>query len=228
MIEYDLIRSDRRTISLQITPEGRVLVRAPRRCAKGFIDRFVLEKENWIHVHQKRVLAALEDREEFRLKDGGSLMFCGEPYRVILTRERRLSLDLQNKTLTLQDQPISQLTPGVRRMYQRGGLPWIEQRLKYWAEIMRITYGKVNISTAVRRWGSCSVNGDIHISWLLLFAPPKAIDYVLIHELCHRVEFNHSPAFWALVARYMPDYQEQKQVLRSLHSQLFSQGWSTK
>ena len=228
MMEYDVVRSNRRTISLEITPEGRVLVRAPRNCARSYIDRFVQEKSHWIQVHQARVLEAQACRNGFRLQDGDSMMFCGSPYRVILTEQRRLSLDLEQKTLTLPDLPVDQLVPGVQRIYKRAGLPWIEQRLAHWAERMQITYGRVTISSAVRRWGSCSSKGDIHISWLLLFAPEKAMDYVLIHELCHRVEFNHSRAFWALVGRYMPDYPAQKQTLRQLYQQLSCQGWIAK
>ena len=228
LTDYQLIRSNRKTISLQITEAGEVLVRAPRRCPRSYIDSFVQSKERWIMQHRAQVQASLETRQEFRLKPGDSLGFCGEEYRVQLTKERRCSLDLEQKVITLPDTPVQDIRQIVERLYRRGGLPWVEERLRYWAGKMGVTYGKVNLSSAVRRWASCSANGNIHVSWLLLFAPMEAIDYVLVHELCHRVEFNHSPAFWRLVAQYQPDYPAQKQVLRQLHQRLYAQGWIQK
>ena len=226
LIPYELIRSDRKTISLRINEAGGVLVRAPKRCPRSYIDQFVQSKSAWIQSRQEQVQAALATRQEFQLKTGDTLLFCGRPFRVQLTEERRGSLDLEQETITLPNIPVSELSPLVQRLYRRGGLCWVTERLGYWAAQMNVTFGKVNLSSAVRRWASCSANGDIHVSWLLLFAPPDAIDYVLVHELCHRVEFNHSPAFWRLVAQYQPDYAAQKIVLKQLHGQLFAQGWS--
>ena len=226
LIPYELVRSNRKTISLRITDEGTVLVRAPKRCPRSYIDSFVRSKEDWIQSHRAQVQAALAARQDFRLHGGDMLLFCGREYRVQLTEERRGSLDMEAGTITLPNVPVRELAPMVERLYRRGGLPWVTERLTYWAERMNVTFGKVNLSSAVRRWASCSANGNIHVSWLLLFAPPDAIDYVLVHELCHRVEFNHSPAFWRLVAQYQPDYAAQKIVLKQLHGQLFAQGWS--
>ena len=228
LIPYQLVRSSRKTISLQITDAGTVLVRAPKRCPRSYIDQFVQSKEGWIQSRLAQVQNALATRQDFRLKNGDILMFCGRKFHVQLTTARRGSLDLEQGTITLPDAPVTEIAPMVERLYRRGGLEWVTERLTYWAAQMNVTFGKVNLSSAVRRWASCSANGNIHVSWLLLFAPADAIDYVLIHELCHRVEFNHSPAFWQLVAQYMPDYPVQKNVLRQLHARLYAQGWSKK
>ena len=228
LIPYQLVRSSRKTISLQITDAGTVLVRAPKRCPRSYIDQFVQSKEDWIQSRLAQVQNALATRQDFRLKNGDILLFCGREFHVQLTAERRGSLDLEQGTITLPDAPVTEIAPMVERLYRRGGLEWVTDRLAYWADQMNVTFGKVNLSSAVRRWASCSANGNIHVSWLLLFAPADAIDYVLIHELCHRVEFNHSPAFWRLVAQYKPDYPVQKNVLRQLHARLYAQGWSKK
>lgn len=228
MISYELIRSKRKTVSIRITPEGNVQVRAPLRCPRSYIDQFVREKQDWILSHQAEVRTALAQRSQWRIRAGDTLMFCGEPYEVVLTGQRRGSLDMQAHILVLPDAAVDEVMGLVERLYRRGGLPWIQERLAYWAGIMQVTYGTVSLSSAMRRWGSCSSNGNIHISWLLLFAPQRAIDYVLVHELCHRIEFNHSRAFWAQVARYMPDYVAQKKALAALQQQLFVQGWSKK
>lgn len=228
LIPYQLVRSSRKTISLQISEAGEVLVRAPKRCPRSYIDQFVQSKEHWIMTRLAQVQGALATRQDFRLRSGDILLFCGAEFRVQLTEQRRGSLDLEQHTITLPDAPVTELAPMVERLYRRGGLQWVEQRLQFWAEQMGVTFGMVNLSSAVRRWASCSANGNIHVSWLLLFAPLDAIDYVLVHELCHRVEFNHSPAFWRLVAQYKPDYPAQKAVLQQLHQRLYAQGWSKK
>lgn len=228
MILYELIRSKRKTISIQITPEGSVQVRAPMRCPRSYIDQFVRQKQDWITAHQKQVHSALAQRSRWQIRDGDTLMFCGAPYKVALTAQRRGSLDMEQHILVLPEAPVNEAMAMVERLYRRGGLPWIQKRLAHWAGIMQVTYGTVSLSSAVRRWGSCSSGGNIRISWRLLFAPQRAIDYVLVHELCHRIEFNHSPAFWAQVARYMPDYAVQKKSLAALQQQLFTQGWSKK
>ena len=113
LIPYELIRSDRKTISLRITEAGGVLVRAPKRCPRSYIDQFVQSKSAWIQSRQEQVQAALATRQEFRLKTGDILLFCGRPFRVQLTEERLGSLDLEQETITLPNIPVSELSPLV-------------------------------------------------------------------------------------------------------------------
>lgn len=228
LIPYELIRSDRKTISLRITEAGGVLVRAPKRCPRSYIDQFVQSKSAWIQSRQEQVQAALTTRQEFRLKTGDILLFCGRPFRVQLTEERRGSLDLERKPLRFPTYRFRSFRRWCSGFTVAAAFTGSRSGSVTGRRQMNVTFGKVNLSSAVRRWASCSANGDIHVSWLLLFAPAEAIDYVLIHELCHRVEFNHSPAFWRMVARYKPDYPEQKQVLQQLHERLYAQGWRQK
>lgn len=224
-MDYTLIRTNRKTLALQIDAQGQLIVRAPKRCPRRYIDDFVCSKEKWITEYQYRMLSVQNQREIYRPKNGDQLCFCGEIYRIIVIPGFKASLDMEQKTLTLPDLPMEKLAPLVRRLFQRAGLEWAVQRLAHWGSEMNIQYGKVNISSAVHRWGSCSANGNIHISYMLLMAPLEAIDYVMIHELAHRRHFNHSPEFWQLVARYAPDYQHSKQILRQLQERLYSQGW---
>jgi hypothetical protein len=213
---------------MEITPEGKLLVRAPKRCSRAYIDTFVASKSDWVEKHLPRVQAQVQARQHFYLKTGDTLSFCGETLRVVVNHVNMARLDLARREITLPDLPVTELRATVEKLYRRGGLPFIQERLDYWAKQMDISYGKVSLSGAIRRWGSCSYQGDIRISWMLLFASPEAIDYVLVHELAHRREFNHSARFWAVVETYLPDWQQRRQQLRQLQAQLFSQGWSAK
>ena len=88
------------------------------------------------------------------------------------------------------------------------------------AKKLGITYGRISLRKQKTRWGSCSAKGNLNFNCLLALAPPEVQDYVIIHELCHRKELNHSPAFWALVAQAMPEYQQCRRWLKAEGSQL--------
>ena len=83
-----------------------------------------------------------------------------------------------------------------------------------YARKMDVTYGRITIREQKTRWGSCTSEGNLNFNWRLIFAPEKVLDYVVVHELAHRKEMNHSARFWALVASILPDYTEQKSWLR--------------
>lgn len=87
-------------------------------------------------------------------------------------------------------------------------------RAEFFAPQVGVTYTKISVRDQKTRWGSCSSAGSLNFNFRLLLAPPEVLDYVVVHELCHRKEMNHSPAFWAQVARVLPDYQERKTWLK--------------
>lgn len=228
MIAYRLVRSSRKTLYMQLTQQGELVVRAPKRCPKSYIDQFVQSKEPWIRENLKKIQVEISARQQFRPAHMGTIAFCGIELRVIPCAGNTITLDLAKKEICLPDLSVEELRPGLAKVYKQAGRPYLEQRLNHWAEIMGISYGQLKLNSALRRWGSCTREGNINITWFLLFAPEKAIDYVLVHELCHRRQFNHSKAFWALVEQYMPDYQKQKAALLAVQQRLVKEGWSVK
>lgn len=91
---------------------------------------------------------------------------------------------------------------------------YLPQRVRYYAEKMSVSYGRITIRNQRTRWGSCSRKGNLNFNCLLMLMPEAVIDYVVVHELCHRIEMNHSKRFWDQVARVLPDYRSQKDWLR--------------
>ena len=166
---YQLIRSDRKTLSLQLTPQGELIVRAPRRMKKAEIDAFILSKADWVAKHREKLSQA--------------------PAQPQFTHEE---ID------ALADQALA----------------LIPERVAYYAKILGVTYGRITIRNQHSRWGSCSSAGNLNFNCLLMLAPPEVLDYVVVHELCHRKEMNHSPAFWAQVEKVLPDYKERKKWLK--------------
>lgn len=166
-LQYKVIRSNRKTVGIQILPDGEILVRAPYLLSESEIEKVVSDKEGWIKKHLPR----------------------------------------QRETLP----PFSEAQ--VREMAQKA-LEVIPQRVAYFAPLVGVTYGKITIRNQRTRWGSCSSKGNLNFNCLLMLAPMDVVDYVVVHELCHRKEMNHSPKFWAQVERILPNYKCSKLWLK--------------
>lgn len=176
-----IIRSSRRTLSLQVKNDGRVLVRAPYRASLRDITAFVQKNRAWLEKHLQKV------REE------------------------------QASNALAADSPLTM--DEIRDLADRA-LRVIPARAAHFAPLVGVTYGRITIRNQKTRWGSCSGKGNLNFNCLLMLAPPEVLDYVVVHELCHRKQMNHSPAFWAEVARVIPDYKEHVQWLKTEGSRL--------
>ena len=165
-IEYHLIRSDRRSIGIEVDREGKVTVRAPYSCEKKRIDRFLLEKENWI-------------RQKVKLQ----------------------------KENAMKRQEKREMPEAEKKYYRNLAREVLGARTGYYPRKMGVTYGRISIREQKTRWGSCSSVGNLNYNWKLVLMPEHVMDYVVIHELAHRKEMNHSARFYAVVAQQMPDYK---------------------
>ena len=104
--------------------------------------------------------------------------------------------------------------PALEVQYRKEARRRITERAAYFAEKMGVDYGRIAIKAAKTRWGSCSAQGNLNFHWKLILMPPAILDYVVVHELAHRIEMNHSPRFWAQVERILPDYRERRRWLK--------------
>lgn len=171
MEQFEIIRSKRRTIAIEIQKDLRIVVRAPLGMQDAEIQRFVMEKQHWIEKHLQ--IASMRRAEK----------------EALLTAEEIHALT----TAALQDIP---------------------QRVAKFAPIIGVTVGRVTIRHQKSRWGSCSAKGNLNFNCLLMLCPERVRDYVVVHELCHRKELNHSPAFWAQVESVLPEYRAQSRWLK--------------
>lgn len=168
-----IIRSNRKTMAIEIKPDLSVIVRVPMRTTDRQIRRFLAEKEDWIRTH----LDQMRKRNEAR----PALEACSmEEVRAMADEAMRI----------------------------------IPPKVAVYAKKIGVTYGRVTIRNQKTRWGSCSSKGNLNFNCYLMRAPEEILDYVIVHELCHRLEMNHSPAFWAHVEAALPDYKERRAWLR--------------
>lgn len=177
-MNYQLIRSRRKTLSIQIQADGRVIVRAPLRMPKYQIEKFLTEKQDWIDSHVQKI-------------------------------KLKRAQEAANPIPALTDDQLSQLTARAKIVFH--------ERVSHFAPLTGphgVTYGRITIRHQHTRWGSCSSRGNLNFNCLLLLAPPEVLDYVVVHELCHRIHLNHSAEFWAEVERVMPDYRRRDRWLK--------------
>lgn len=111
-------------------------------------------------------------------------------------------------------QPISKYSNDDYYMYKEKALSLVKTKVDYFSEANGFTYNKINIKNQKTRWGSCSKKGNLNFNYKILFLPENVSDYIVVHELCHLKEFNHSKRFWKLVSSIMPNYNEVKRELK--------------
>lgn len=172
-VPYTLKMSARaKRLRLAIYCDGAFVVTAPRGIGEGMIEKFILQKSQWI----------MEKIEYFKSISGVVFVRKGSKREYTECKERALTL--------------------------------AEERLEYFNTFYNFKYNKVNIKNQKTRWGSCSGKGNLNFNYKIALLPPHLADYIIVHELCHLKEFNHSRKFWALVAETIPDYIELRKELK--------------
>lgn len=161
----EVFRSMRKTLEVEVSSDGRIIVRAPARLTEAEIEDFILSKA---------------DRLEKYLRESAK-------------RRKELS---SLKPFTAEE---------INKMADRA-LKIIPERVRYYAPLIGVTYGKITIRNQKTRWGSCSAKGNLSFNCLLTAMPPEVLDSVVVHELCHLKQMNHSKDFYSEVYRVFPAY----------------------
>ena len=175
-VEITVIRSNRKTMAIQVNSDLTVTVRAPMRTSSKEIERILQEKESWIRESMNKL------------------------------REKKALYEAE------KTEPLSYAE--IRKLADKA-LEYIPGRVAYFSKQVGVNYGRITIRNQKTRWGSCSSKGNLNFNCLLMLTPPEVIDYVVVHELCHRKEMNLSKAFWNEIAKILPDYKRQVQWLRN-------------
>ena len=216
-IEYTLIQTVRSNVLFQALPEGVVRVYAPKWMKLRDIDQMVRERAARLLEMGEAVDRKLnEDRRNHPVTDGSKILIEGVPHVIRLNQGAKSFGSVENGALNLT-LPNPADDPSVRGLIRATlsarALERIRERVDHFAPRLGVHPGRIAIREQKTRWGSCSSKDNLNFNWKLIMAPPQVLDYVVIHELCHLIEFNHSPRFWALVERQMPDYGAWKKWL---------------
>ena len=218
-IEYTLIQAVRQDVLFQALPEAGIRVYAPKAMRLRDIDQMVRERAEQLLEMQREVNQRLEaHRQAHRLTDGSAILIEGRRHILRLRQGQRRTGRASDGEylLTLPDPEDGEaVRAALKSTLSVLALKRIRERLEYYIPRVGRAPGRIAIRDQKSRWGSCSQKSNVNFNWKLIMAPPEALDYVVVHELCHLYEFNHSPRFWQLVARQMPDYEVWKKWLKS-------------
>jgi predicted metal-dependent hydrolase len=208
-----LIRSRRKTIGLQITNDARLIVRAPLFTSEDLIHRLLSRKESWI----KAKLDYFKQRQEKviirKFIPGEEFLFLGRSYPLVVVEDLPKAVAMDN-ALMISPVVLGNARDHIENWYKAKALEHITQRVDYFAQLSGLKYRTITINSAATRWGSCGYKDTLNFTWRLIMAPERVVDYVVIHELMHLKQKNHSRKFWAEVARMMPDYKQEDRWLK--------------
>lgn len=216
-LEYTLIRSSRKTLALNIDRDGRLIVRAPYSLSVGRIEQFIGEKADWIEKHTAAANLRTEQKNELLSVPPKELPLFGRLCPVINEKPYGYT---DGAFYLPEGMTLESLVPYLHKLYTRIAKETLIPRVHTLSEQTGLTVTAVKINSAKTRWGSCSASGSVNLSHRLIAADPKLIDYVIIHELCHRVHMDHSPEFHKLVESFLPDHRERERALREVSRQL--------
>jgi predicted metal-dependent hydrolase len=214
-IKIDLIvRSRRRTFSIEIARDGRLIVRAPQRASARAIREVVEGKRRWIERKQAQVRERYAEVQPKRFVEGESFMYLGEAYPLSLDGRNGVPIQFDGNRFVLSDEYVANARNVFAAWYRERAREHLARRTEQYSAAAGIGCGGVRITSARRRWGSCTGKGNLCFTWRLVMAPPDVIDYVVVHELAHIKHPNHSSMFWTEVASIMPDFQSRRRWLR--------------
>ena len=211
-IHYKLIRSRRKSLTLIVSSEEGLVVRAPLSLPESEIRRFIRHKENWI---RKKIREVVERRPQPKIYENGTpILYLGKGYPLCYTDKNDGEKISISDKLYVSDTWSERIRELLKAWYIYQGNQIIPRRVKELSETHGFRPKTIKVTKAERRWGSCSSKGGLCFSWRLMMAPPEVIDYVIIHELVHLKIRDHSRRFWDLVTSIDTDYKRKRKWLR--------------
>jgi len=214
-----LIRSKRRTYLLEISPDGELIVRVPKRLSRQAVERVVAQKAAWIIKHQTK---AREQIKAIRIRNftpGETLPLLGREYPIQSVPTGRKAAEFKEQAFRLKEN-AKDPQKALEKCYREKACEIFTQRLQLYAQALGFQYRQIRISGARKRWGSCSSRGCISLAWRLLAAPLEIVDYVAVHELLHLKIKNHSPKFWQELEKIYPGAHQARKWLRENQGKL--------
>jgi predicted metal-dependent hydrolase len=224
---YSLRRSERAKNTRIVVKPGKIEVVAPLKVSERRIKAFVEAQQDWIRAAVKRIadkVQAVPDLAPAHYADGATIPFQGRqiPLHIKPTTAKTVRAQLHDDTTFIVYLPTSVARQQSSELIRLALTSWMKHQARLAATMLIEKHAPrsglfprcLRIKTQKSRWGSCGPQNDINLNWLLMLAPPDALEYVVVHELCHIKHKNHSRDFWQLVAEHLPDYQRQRHWLK--------------
>lgn len=216
-MRYEITRSNRKTIALKILPSGELEVVVPMETSDDTIENIISRKKFWLYktVNKTKEKASKALKKEFI--SGELFWYLGRRYRLDITQCEHRGLKFFHNKFVLNVDDKEGAEALFKEFYRQKAKEKLEAQVKKYAKQMGVKYKEFKILDMKKRWGSCTNEGNIILNFQLIKAPMYVIDYVIVHELAHLIEYNHSPRFWNIVKTQISDYEEHKKWLGNLN-----------
>jgi len=212
MITPQIIRSKRKTLSLSINENADLVVRAPHRASYDEIQKFISEKSVWIDNKQRLIKARLEDNlNQF---SSAQCLYLGSLYPLKIDNSNVEPISFNGQMFTITNFNRERINLPLKSWYKKRFIEVALPRLSYFSDKYKLKVNQVRVKEQKTLWGSCSSKNNINLNYLLIMAPMKVIDYVIVHELVHTIHKNHSAKFWQKVETIMPNYKDARNWLK--------------
>lgn len=216
-----IIRTKRKTLSLQINENGELIVRVPKFVSDSIIQKFIVKNKDWIDRKVNEVINKKSQLKIYTFSDGEEFLFLGKKLKLkfiqldYLKRKQETSVIISDEYLLIDEKKKGNALKVLEKFYKEEAKKIFVERVNFFLTRLNETFNsnfsprKIRISNGRRILGSCSSDGNLSFSWRIIQAPLEVIDYVIIHELVHFMERHHKKSFWLKVNRLKPDYKKQ-------------------
>jgi len=210
-LAFDVQRSSRRkTVELTVDRGGELRISAPPEADTAWLEGFVREKRFWLYTKLAEKELLQHPVTERQFVTGESYPYLGRSYRILLVDEQSDPLKLVAGRFRLRRDAQREGRQAFVAWYSNRATEWLRQRVREWAPRMESEPQALEVRDLGFRWGSCARGSKLFFHWATILLPPSIIDYVIVHELAHLHEANHTPEFWRRVRRALPTCDEQR------------------
>ena len=215
-------RPERSTLEITVERDASLSLKLPERATRDQAEAFVTAKRGWIFRKLAEKDALFHPPVVKQLVDGEGFSYLGRSHRLLVVDRLDVPIKIERGRLRVRRADLAHDGVAViRRWYQSTGAAWLARRIQPWAARMGVGDVAVDVAGLGYRWGSVGKPDRVNVHWATLQLPPALIDYVLVHELAHLEETNHTPRFWQLVGRVLPDYERRKDTLARRGAELW-------
>lgn len=219
-MNYRLVQSKRKTIAIRICSDGSLEVRAPFHVRQNQIEELLIKKQSWIQKNQTSIQQIAKLRSEFHLEIGNDLPFLGIYYPIYEGNHIGFS---QMGFSVRAGEPVK---TQIEKIFRKEAKIFLSKKIQELSALVSVEPTRLTITGASSCFGSCSSKNAVSLTWKLMMASEELIEYVVIHELCHILEHNHSERFWKMVNHYLPDYKIREIKLKEFSKYLQTQNWN--
>jgi len=210
-MEYEIekvIKSNRKTFCIEIDDYGKIILRIPKNSSDLEIEKFLNKHKKWIY----KKLKVIEKREielyPKKFIEGEMFLFLGNFYKLKIVKNQKGKIMLNNNEMNISDKYKTDIRKVIIEFYKKKAFEIISDRVNFYSKKYGYDYNKIKLTSANKRFGSCTNKGNLNFTFRLIMVPIEVIDYVVVHELVHLVDKTHKKSFYEKVEKILPDYKK--------------------